>query len=121
MDRLPRPPEAFFEGTPSPVRAYIEQLHAYIENLETRVAELEAKLGTNSTNSSKPPSAEHPHAKSARPQPPSPRPPGGQPGHPKHERALAPVEQCQAVLTCRPAACRRCGQLLTGTDPEPIR
>ena len=121
MDRLPRPPEAFFEGTPPHVRAYIEQLHAYIEQLEARVAELEARLGTNSTNSSKPPSSEHPHAKPPRPQARSSRKPGGQPGHPKHERALAPVEQCQAVNACLPAACRRCGQRLAGTDPEPIR
>ena len=67
MDGMPRPPEAFFEGTPPPVRAYIEQLHAYIEKLEARVAELEARLGKDSTNSSRPPSTEHSHAKPPRP------------------------------------------------------
>ena len=121
MDRMPRPPEAFFEGTPPPVRAYIERLHAYIEKLEARVAELEAKLGKDSTNSSKPPSAEHPHAKPLRPKTKSRRPSGGQPGHPKHERALIPVGECREVVPCVPTACRRCGRPLAGTDPEPLR
>jgi transposase len=121
MDRLPRPPEAFFEGTPPHVRAYIEQLHAYIEKLEARVAELEAKLGKDSTNSSRPPSSEHPHAKPPRPQRKSPRASGGQPGHARHERALIPVEQCQTVVSCVPTACRRCGRPLTGADAEPLR
>ena len=121
MDGVPRPPEAFFEGTPPAVRAYIEQLHAYIAKLEARVAELEARLGKDSTNSSKPPSAEHPHAKAPRPRPKSGRASGGQPGHPRHERALIPVEQCHTVVACVPAACRRCGQPLTGSDPDPFR
>jgi transposase len=128
MDRMPRPPEAFFEGTPPHVRAYIEQLHAHVdrlhahvEKLEARIAELEAKLGKDSTNSSRPPSSEHPHAKPPRPKTQSRRPSGGQPGHPRHERALIPVEQCQAVVPCVPTACRRCGEPLAGTDPEPLR
>jgi hypothetical protein len=52
MDRMPLPPETFFEGTPPHVRAYIEQLHATIADLHTRIAELEAKQAKNSTNSS---------------------------------------------------------------------
>ena len=36
MDRMPLPPETFFEGTPPHVRAYIERLH-------TRIAEFESK------------------------------------------------------------------------------
>ena len=46
---------------------------------------------------------------------------GGQPGHPKHERALIPPEQCQAVVPVKPEACRRCGEALAGSDPEPLR
>ena len=43
MDRMPLPPETFFEGTPPHVRAYIEQLHATLAELHTRIAELQSK------------------------------------------------------------------------------
>ncbi len=38
-----------------------------------------------------------------------------------HQRALVPIEQVDAIITCRPAQCRRCGEQLTGSDPEPWR
>ena len=79
------------------------------------------RLGKDSTNSSKPPSTTHPHAKPPRSAPKSRRPAGGQPGHTKAKRPLLPVEQCQAVIPCVPTACRRCGAVLTGTDSEPLR
>ena len=113
MERLPRPPESFFDGTPPHVRAYIDQLHSYIdqlhlriEQLEARVVELEARLGKTPQNSSLPPSATHPHAKPDRKKRRSERKRGGQPGHPKAERSLIPVEECQAVVPCLPTACR---------------
>jgi transposase len=115
MDRRLLPPETFFDGTPPHVRAYIEQLHATIANLHTRIAELESKQAKNSTNSSLPPSSEHPHAKPARPTPKSLRGAGGQPGHSKHQRPLLPTEQCQRVIPCVPLACRRCAAPLNGT------
>jgi transposase len=92
-----------------------------IEYLTARVAELEAKLAKNSTNSSKPPSASHPHAKPVSTRSKSKRKRGGQPGHDKHQRTLIPTEQCQTVVPCLPSACRRCGQDLAGVDPEPLR
>ena len=39
MDRMPLPPESFFEGTPHHIRTDIEQLHATIADLHTRIAE----------------------------------------------------------------------------------
>src|SRR6266850_565215 len=60
-------------------------LRAENEALRTELAQAQK----NSRNSSKPPSTEHPHAKSLPPsKPQSQRPRGGQPGHEKHERAL---------------------------------
>ncbi len=106
---------------PLAVVALIRWQAEQIRLLSARVAELEAQLGKDSTNSSKPPSTAHPHAKPPRVKRRSRRSPGGQPGHVKHEQALIPVEQCQAVVPCRPPACRRCGESLTGDDPQPLR
>jgi transposase len=106
---------------PPAVVALIRWQAEQIRVLTARVAQLEAKLGKNSSNSSLPPSAAHPHAKPPRAKRPKRRSPGGQPGHAKHERALIPVEQCQTVVPCLPPACRRCGESLTGADPEPLR
>src|SRR5271169_1040728 len=105
----------------SAVVAFIQWQAEQIRRLTARVAELEAKLGKNSTNSSKPPSTTHPHAKAPPSKPKSQRSRGGQPGHAKHERELIPTEQCQEVVPCVPTACRRCGRALTGTDPDPRR
>lgn len=97
------------------------EAQAVIRLLLARIAELEARLGKSPRNSSLPPSTEHPHAKPTPPRKKSGRKPGGQPGHPKHERALIPAEQCQDVIPLIPEACRRCGEPLAGNDPEPLR
>jgi transposase len=92
-----------------------------IARLEKRIAELEARLNKTPQNSSLPPSSQHPHAKPA-PQKKRGRPrPGGQPGHPKHERTLIPVEQCTQVVPVVAETCRRGGEPLAGRDPEPLR
>jgi transposase len=93
---------------------------------DRRIAVLEAELAAakkTPRNSSCPPSSEHPHAKPPRDQraKESKKQRGGQPGHPKHERALIPTEQCQAVVLLKPKTCRRCAERLVGTDPEPLR
>jgi transposase len=106
---------------PPAVVAFILWQSEQIRVLTARVAELEAKLGKDSSNSSLPPSTAHPHAKPPRPKSTSRRSPGGQPGHAKHQRALIPTDQCQEVVPCVPTQCRRCGQPLTGVDPDPIR
>lgn len=121
---LPISPE-LWKTIPAPAQAALRVAFAAqmarIAQLEHRIAELEAKQGKDSTNSSKPPSTDHPHAKPTRPKAKSKRSPGGQPGHAKHERTLIPTEQCQAVIPCLPTQCRRCGKALSGTDPEPLR
>jgi transposase len=121
MDAPSPLPDDVLAALPPAVVAYIQWQSAQIVLLTARVAELEAKLGKNPTNSSKPPSSTHPHAKPPQSKPKSPRRPGGQPGHEKHERALIPTEQCQEVVPCLPTECRRCGQALSGVDPDPLR
>jgi len=96
-------------------------LHRRIEWLEARVRELEAQLARYSRNSSSPPSSDRPDA------PPPARPKrkgrkrGGQPGHKKHSREMVPPERVTRMVAVKPEACRRCGDALTGNDPEPHR
>jgi transposase len=99
-------------------------LQTVIDHYEARIARLEAELAVarkTPANSSLPPSTQHPHAKPTPAKPRSRKRPGGQPGHPKHERALIPAADCQAVEVLTPTACRGCGGVLTGTDPTPLR
>jgi len=100
---------------------HVTKLETIVENQAKRIAELEEKLGLTPRNSSKPPSSEHPHAKPPPKKPKSKRKRGGQPGHPKHERELIPSEDCDEVVPLAPTECRRCGELLTGEDPNPLR
>jgi transposase len=121
MDAPPSLSPEVLAALPPAVVAFILWQSEQIRVLTARVAELEAKLGKDSSNSSLPPSTAHPHAKPPRPKSKSRRSPGGQPGHAKHQRALIPSEECQEVVSCVPTQCRRCGQPLTGVDPEPLR
>jgi transposase len=99
----------------------IAALEQRIAQLEARVRELEALLARNSGNSSCPPSSDPPGA------PPPTRPKrtgrrrGGQPGHAKHTRDLLPPERVTRTIVVKPPACRRCGDALSGDDPEPYR
>ena len=115
----PLPPE-LFDVLPPVVQAYIRHLEAIaaqVAVLTARVAELEAKLNLNSSNSSKPPSSDGPQGKPAPPKKPSGKKRGGQPGHPKHERAILPPDE---MFECRPDCCSRCRAKLAGDDPSPI-
>jgi transposase len=97
------------------------EAQAIIRVLLAKIAELEARLNKTPRNSSLPPSTEHPHAKSAPAKDCSGKKPGGQPGHAKYERPLIPVGQCARVIPVIPQTCRRCGERLAGSDPEPLR
>jgi len=93
------------------------RLDAVVVQLAARVQTLEARLGLNSTNSSRPPSADPPQTPPPPPRPPSGRRPGGQPGHPAHQRALLPPEQVDHSHDHWPAHCRHCQAPLT-PDPD---
>ncbi len=93
--------------------AVIATLEARISQLDAHVVELEARLRANSSNSSKPPSADG-LAKG----PPKPnraasraaaarRKPGGQPGAPGAH--LAQVEHPDVIVVHAPRRCGRCG------------
>ena len=57
-------PADLWDALPTHLRPAIA---AVVTGLEQRIAQLEARLGQNSTNSSRPPSSDLPHAKPAPP------------------------------------------------------
>src|SRR4051795_1418120 len=107
--------------TPSEVLRLLAQLLDRVEKLEAENRDLKARLGLNSSNSSKPPSTDPPNRKRKPPVPPSGRERAGQPGHRRHERPLVPPNQVDEVVECRPSHCDTCAAALAGSDSEPLR
>src|SRR5215213_4913135 len=104
------------------VCAELVALRAENARLRARVQELEARLGQNSTNSSRPPSADPPERRRRAPPPPTGRQRGGQPGHPPHQRAVLPPEEVDEIVAHWPTHCRQCaGPLLLQPAGEPVR
>jgi len=101
----------------------IDNLKGRLQQVQQQLATALAQLGTNSTNSSLPPSSDRFHRKRRPPRTADqPRKPsGGQPGHPPQLRLLVPAEQVRQTILCQPTTCRGCGQPLTGSDPQPLR
>lgn len=94
-------------------RAELEAQRALLEQVQATVARLEEQLAAarkDSSTSSKPPSSDI-----VKPPPPAPpagqdkRKRGGQPGHPRHERALFPPEQVEHCFEHPLEACPCCG------------
>jgi transposase len=103
--------------------ALARQQQEHIRQLQQQLADTQAKLRTNSSNSSLPPSSDRFHGK-RRPPPAADSPRkqrGAQPGHPRQQRLLVPSERVRDTIPCKPLACRRCGRSLTGSDPSPLR
>ncbi len=119
--------ELVLPGTLVEAHAVIRELWAAVQELRTaqaalvtenaalreRVARLEARLGQNSSNSSRPPSSDPPWT-SPPPakRPPSGRKPGGQPGHVAHQRAVLPADQVDHFVVAWPERCAHCGEAL---------
>ena len=128
-------PEADWAATPVGVKAgflelvsqcqrqqqEIEQLRIQLTALATELASLRERIGRSSRNSSKPPSSDGPGFKPPERRKGSGRKRGGQPGHPGSGPELLPIERVNEVVEHHPQACRRCGTLLQGQDPEPLR
>jgi transposase len=98
---------------------------ARIADLERRLTELEARLKTNASNSSIPPSANPLGAAPPVVKKKSRRKRGGQPGHPPHLKQLLPAEQISRRRHFVPTTCVRCQAPLPRQagpdDPEPKR
>ena len=120
--------EADWLASPASVRALIlgqqeenEQLRAQLTVLATELASLREWMDRSSHNSSKPPSSDGPGFRPPERRKGSGRKRGGQQGHPGAGPELLPIERVDEVVEHHPQACRRCGQLLEGVDPEPLR
>jgi transposase len=112
---------AILERTPAEVIRLLTELLDRIERLEAENRDQRARLGLNSSNSSKPPSSDSRGPKRKPPVPKSGRSRGGQPGHRRHERPLVSPEQVDEVIDCRPPRCQACASPLAGEDPTPQR
>jgi transposase len=112
---------ATLEAENTALRMELAALRAEVDRLRAQVQELTARLGQNSSNSSKPPSSDPPHHPPRPARPASGRTPGGQPGHRGHGRMLLPPDQVDRVVELRPVACVRCGALLLGESLHPER
>jgi transposase len=128
-------PEADWLATPASVRTLIlvqqqeiqalrqenDELRGQLTALATELASLRERIGRSSRNSSKPPSSDGPGFKPPARRKGSGRKRGGQPGHPGTGPELLPIERVDEMIDHHPDACRRCGSLLEGEDPDPLR
>ncbi len=89
--------------------------------MATELAQLRERIGRSSRNSSKPPSTDGPGFQPPERRKGSGRKRGGQAGHPGSGPELLPIERVDVVVEHHPDACRRCGTLLRGDDPDPLR
>ena len=102
------------------VEAENDRLTVLVGQLEARIQALEARLGQNSTNSSRPPSADPPQTPPRPPRPPTGRRPGGQPGHPAHQRALLPPERVDHTVDHWPGHCQHCQAVLRAAPDQEV-
>lgn len=100
------------------LRAEIRQLRDENAALRKEVEDLRSKLGTNSKNSSVPPSQDPFRPKGKRK--PSGRKQGAQPGHKGHCRQTYPPDQIAKIVDVQPVSCSSCGGNQFHTDPVSV-
>lgn len=98
--------------------AEIADLKRRVADLEALVRDLNARLGTNATNSSTPPSANPPQAPKPVTKAPTGKKPGAQPGHPAHLKRRLPPQRLTRTVPFVPSHCQRCHEPLP-TNPQP--
>lgn len=91
------------------LRQVIAEQKEHIAALSNENKKLKEKLGTNSSNSSKPPSQD-PH-RSSRSSQPTGKKPGGQPGHTGHKRRRYSREEISKMIDVRPEVCPDCAAM----------
>jgi len=101
------------------LNAIISAQNEEIAKLNEKIAKLEARLNTNSSNSSKPPSSDPPWKK--KPKTASNGKRGGQKGHVGITRELVPVEEVDVIVPCRPADLCECSGTVDVDESNPER
>jgi transposase len=109
----------------------IAELEAHAHELEARldaalkmIEVLQARLGLNSSNSSKPPSSDSPQTPRTKKRGKGrKRKRGGQKGHPRHQRAMVRPEDVTRTTEHRPDECAHCDEPLSEDDCDstPVR
>lgn len=102
----------------SELGAEIRQLHDENTALRKEVEDLRSRLGTNSKNSSLPPSQDPFRPKGKRK--PSRRKQGAQPGHKGHNRQTYPPDQIAKIIDVQPVSCSSCGGNQFHADPVSV-
>lgn len=115
-------------STPASFRALIlsqqqenDQLRHPLNALATELANLRERISRTSCNSTRPPSSDGPGFYPPERRKGSGRKRGGQQGHPGAGPERLPLECCDDVVDHHPQDSPRCGPLLHGEDPEPLR
>jgi len=110
---------------PEPSCPGCRELLGRVQELEAQVRDLLAKLNTNASNSSTPPSANPLGADKPVKKAKSKRQRGGQPNHPAHLKQLLPAERVSRTKHFLPDQCAKCHAPLPreagANDPEPKR
>jgi transposase len=102
--------------------AEIVRLNGVIVGLNKKIAKLEARLNTNSSNSSKPPSTDPPWNKPKEKSNSSGiGKKGAQQGHAGVARELLPAEEVNEVIQCKPCDTCVCGGIMVLDESDPER
>ena len=118
-------PQDVWDATPRQAQELILSLIGQVQvltqqvlTLTARLEALEDQMRANSTNSSKPPSADPPGTLPNR-KTKSGKKRGGQIGHQGHYRAMIPSDQVDHILQHYPSKCTKCSRGLTSANLTP--
>ena len=92
-------------ATKADLEKRVVELEGQVKGLLAHIADLHARLGLDSTNSSKPPSSDGPAAKPRGKRKSKGGKPGGRPGHEGHAFEKFAPDAVSAVVPLVPTAC----------------